>query len=44
MRFATRNGAPVTLPYLAYESPFGGGANFPALTSKLSDEQAQTTD
>lgn len=41
MRFATRAGAPVTLPYMAYESPFGGSANYPALANKLDTEQGR---
>lgn len=41
MRFATRNGAPITLPYIAYESPFGGSANYPALANKLDDDQGR---
>lgn len=41
MRFATRNGAPVTLPYIAYESPFGGCANYPELANKLDADQGR---
>lgn len=39
MRFATRNGTPITMPYMAYQSPFGGNANYPALANKLDAEQ-----
>lgn len=41
MRFATRGGAPVTMPYMAYESPFGERAAKPPLQSKLDDEEGR---
>lgn len=39
MRFATRGGAPVTMPYMAYQSPFGSKAHAPSLITKLDAEQ-----
>lgn len=39
MRFATRGGAPVTMPYMAYQSPFADRAAIPSLLSKLNGEQ-----
>ena len=39
MRFATRNGAPVTLPYMAYQSPFGSKVHCPSLLSQLDADQ-----
>lgn len=41
MKYATRAGAAVTLPYMAYESPFGGGAAYPALASKLDADEGR---
>lgn len=41
MRFATRGGAPVTMPYMAYESPFGDQAAKPPLQTKLDDDEAR---
>ena len=41
MRFATRGGAPVTMPYMAYESPFGAKANCPPLLTHLEPDQGR---
>ena len=39
MRFATRNGAPITMPYMAYQSPFGAKAHCPALITQFDADQ-----
>lgn len=39
MRYATRNAAPITMPYMAYQSPFGSKVHCPSLLSQLDAEQ-----
>lgn len=41
MIYARHKASPITLPYMAYESPFGGSANYPALANKLDADQGR---